>query len=122
VRLTACLFQELVPEKVELRITIVGTQVFSAELSYRNPEDAALDWRTAYQHLQYRVYDLPESLARLSGLDLVVTPDGRYVLLEANPTGQWAWIERATGLSICEALVDLLTGEILESERVYAPF
>jgi ATP-grasp ribosomal peptide maturase len=133
VRFTACLFQELVPKKVELRITIVGTQIFPAELSYRDPEAAALDWRTAYQHLQYRVYDLPESLSRaclafvrrlglsFAALDLVVTPDGRYVLLEANSTGQWAWIERATGLPICEALVDLLTGETLERERVYAP-
>lgn len=123
VRLTACLFQELVPKQVELRITIVGTQVFAAELSYRTPEDAALDWRTAYQHLQYRVYDLPEALSRaclafvrrlglaFAALDLVVTPDGRYVLLEANSTGQWAWIERATGLPICAALVDMLTGE-----------
>jgi ATP-grasp ribosomal peptide maturase len=133
VRFTACLFQELLPKKVELRITIVGTQVFPAELSYRDPEAVALDWRTAYEHLQYRVYDLPEPLSRaclafvkrlglsFAALDLVVTPDGRYVLLEANSTGQWAWIERATGLPICEALVDLLTGETMEREDVYAP-
>jgi hypothetical protein len=82
------------------------------------------------QHL--RVYELLETLAgayqtfvRRLGLsfaarDLVVTPDGRYVLLEANSTGQWAWIERATGLPICAALVDLLTAETKERERVYA--
>ncbi|HEY1353501.1 MAG TPA: hypothetical protein VGF67_28155 [Ktedonobacteraceae bacterium] len=121
--LTACLFQELVPKKAELRLTIVGPRVFAAELSYRDPEAAALDWRSAYQHLQYRVYDLPETLASacltfvrrpglsFAALDLLITPDGRYVLLEAS----------STGLPICAALVDLLTAETIESERIYAP-
>jgi hypothetical protein len=40
---------------------------------------------------------------------MVLTPDGRYVFLELNPNGQWAWIERETGMPLCEALVDLLT-------------
>lgn len=86
VRQTACLFQELVPKKVELRVTIVGTQVFAAEISYRDPETTALDWRTAYHNLQYRVYDLPEAISHkclafvqrlgllFAALDLIVTP------------------------------------------------
>lgn len=132
VRATACLFQELVPKKVELRITIVGTRVFCAELSYRDPAAAALDWRTAYHNIHYRVYDLPEAISRkcltfvhrlglsFAALDLIVTPDDRYVLLEANACGQWGWIQNATGLPICEALVDLLVGESSERERMYA--
>lgn len=132
VRQTACLFQELVPKKVELRVTIVGTQVFAAEISYRNPETAALDWRTAYHNLQYRVYDLPEAISHkclafvqrlgllFAALDLIVTPDDRYVLLEVNASGQWDWIQNATGLPICEALVGLLTGSPQEKEHRYA--
>ncbi len=123
VRSTACLFQENVPKKVELRITIVGKRVFAAEISYLNPEQAALDWRMAYQNLQYRVYTLPEEihqkcllfLQRLglsfAALDMIVTPDDRYVFLEANAGGQWRWIENATGLPICQTLVDLLVEE-----------
>lgn len=123
VRSTACFFQELIPKKVELRITIVGTHVFSAEISYRDPDQAALDWRTAYHNVQYRVYDLPEAISRtclafvqrlglsFAALDMIVTPDNRYVLLEANACGQWGWIENATGLPICEAIVDLLVAE-----------
>ncbi|MBV8695588.1 MAG: ATP-grasp ribosomal peptide maturase [Ktedonobacteraceae bacterium] len=122
VRSTACLFQELVPKKVELRITIVGNRVFSAEISYRDPDQAALDWRTAYQNLQYRVYDLPEEIRRkclafmkqlgllFAALDIIVTPDDRYIFVEANACGQWSWIQNATGLPICETLVDLLVG------------
>ena len=40
-------------------------------------------------------------------IDLVLTPDGRYVFLEINPSGQWEWIESLTGLPISEALCDL---------------
>jgi ATP-grasp ribosomal peptide maturase len=133
VRSTACLFQELVPKKVELRITIVGTHVFAVEISYRDPDAAALDWRTAYHKLQYRVYNLPEEisytclvLVRRLGLlfaaiDMIVTPDDRYVFLEANACGQWSWIQNATGLPICETLVDLLAGASSEKEYRYAP-
>src|SRR5215472_4223308 len=118
---TACLFQELVPKEVELRITVVGEHVFSAEISYTHPERATIDWRTAYQDLQYGIHELPSeirnkclALVRKLGLsfaaiDMIVTSDdNRYVFLEANPNGQWQWIERATGFPSCETLVDLL--------------
>lgn len=39
---------------------------------------------------------------------MILTPDGRYVFLEINPNGQWAWIEETTGLPISEALIELL--------------
>lgn len=132
IRATACLFQELIPKKVELRITIVGRQVFAAEISYRDPETAALDWRTAYQNLRYRVYTLPEAMRQkllafvhrldlsFAALDMIVTPDDRYVLLEANSSGQWSWIQAATGLPICETLVDFLTGTPSDAEKSYA--
>jgi ATP-grasp ribosomal peptide maturase len=120
VRYTACLFQQLVPKKVELRITVVGERVFPAAISYMHPERAAIDWRTSYQDLRYGIHELPHEirhqclkLVRKLGLsfaaiDMIVRPDDRYVFLEVNPNGQWQWIERATGFPICETLVDLL--------------
>ncbi len=120
VRYTACLFQELVPKQVELRITVVGEHVFPAEISYTHAERAAVDWRTAYQDLQYGMYQLPQDIHHkclelvhklglsFAAIDMIVTPDDRYVFLEVNPNGQWQWIERATGFPICETLVDLL--------------
>lgn len=41
-------------------------------------------------------------------IDMVLTPDGRYVFLEINPNGQYLWIEFATGLPISDAICDLL--------------
>ena len=62
VRYTACLFQELVPKKVELRITVVGEHVFPAEISYAHAERAVVDWRTAYQDLRYGIHQLPQEI------------------------------------------------------------
>src|SRR5439155_14491583 len=41
-------------------------------------------------------------------IDMVLTPDGRYVFLEINPNGQYLWIEQETGLPISDAICDLL--------------
>jgi len=123
VRYTACLFQELVPKKVELRITIVGNQVFPAEISFRDAQRPPVDWRTAYQDLQYGIYRMPEDVRHkclalvkklglsFAAIDMIVTPDDRHVFLELNSCGQWGWIQITTGLPICETLVDLLVGE-----------
>lgn len=29
--------------------------------------------------------------------DFVVTPEGRHVFLEVNPSGEWFWLDPATG-------------------------
>lgn len=36
-------------------------------------------------------------------IDMIVTPDGEYVFLEINPTGQYQWLEALTGLRISGA-------------------
>jgi lipocalin len=36
---------------------------------------------------------------------MVVTPEGDYVFLEVNPSGQYGWIESRTGQPITEELV-----------------
>ena len=45
-------------------------------------------------------------------IDMVLTPDGRYVFLEINPNGQYLWIELATGLPISDAICSLLMSEL----------
>jgi D-alanine-D-alanine ligase-like ATP-grasp enzyme len=40
--------------------------------------------------------------------DFIVTPDGRCVFLEINPSGQYMWLECAADLGITAALADAL--------------
>ncbi|MDF5752811.1 hypothetical protein [Spongiactinospora sp. TRM90649] len=41
-------------------------------------------------------------------IDVILTPEGEYVYLELNSNGQWAWVEKLTGLPISMAIADWL--------------
>ena len=41
-------------------------------------------------------------------VDFVITSEGRWVFLEANPGGNYGWLEASTELPISAALADLL--------------
>lgn len=119
--------QRYVPKDVELRVTVVGDRVFAAEIHSQQSNHTRLDWR-CYDGATTRhaVHDLPgpvrerclrlvsELGLRYGAIDLVLTPDRRYVFLEINPNGQWLWIEDATGLPISAAVAD-------ELQRLAAP-
>jgi MvdD-like protein with pre-ATP grasp domain len=115
------LFQAQIPKRFELRITVVGDQVLPAEIHSQATRRTQLDWRHYdWGHTPYRVHRLPDAIRRaclemvsrlglrFGAIDMIVTPDGRYVFLEINPNGQWMWIEDETGLPIAEAICDTL--------------
>ncbi len=47
---------------------------------------------------------------RFAAIDLVEDEDGQFWFLEANPNGQWAWIEQRTAAPVTAAIVDALIG------------
>ncbi|GAA2720192.1 MvdC/MvdD family ATP grasp protein [Actinocorallia aurantiaca] len=113
--------QAYVPKRLELRVTVVGDAVFAAEIHSQSTNRTRDDWRRYdLAATPHAAHDLPggtaeqcRSLVRALGLrygaiDLILTPEGRYVFLEINPNGQYLWIERLTGLPISAALCDLL--------------
>jgi hypothetical protein len=121
IRYCPVIFQAYVPKRVELRITVVGRRVFAGEIHSQASNHTRHDWRrydffqTVYQPHQLppevaeRCVQLVENLQLCYGaIDMVLTPDGRYVFLEINPTGEYLWLEDATGLPISEAFCDLL--------------
>jgi hypothetical protein len=121
VRFCPVIFQAYVPKRVELRVTVVGAEVFAAEIHSQASNHTRHDWRrydfhkTPYfphelpREVKLRCVRLVERLGLCYGaIDLVLTPDGRYVFLEINPNGQYLWIENATGLPISDAICDLL--------------
>jgi len=122
VKYTPALFQEYVPKDIELRITVVGDKVFSVEIHSQESDKAKVDWRRDTLNLVHRVHVLPGeieqkiiNLVRRLGLnfgaiDMILTPDQRYIFLEINPNGQWGWVEDLTGLPISNEIVDLLKG------------
>ncbi|MBO0801513.1 MAG: hypothetical protein J2P25_00340 [Nocardiopsaceae bacterium] len=105
VRAVPCLFQEHVPKKVELRITVIGEKIFAAEIHSQQNERTALDWRSHSVDIPYRVAELPGPVSEkclalvksyglnFSAIDMIVTPDDRYVFVENNPNGQFIFVE-----------------------------
>ncbi|MGQ0507278.1 MAG: MvdC/MvdD family ATP grasp protein, partial [Myxococcaceae bacterium] len=45
---------------------------------------------------------------KFGSMDIILTPDDRYVFLENNVQGQWLWIDERVNLGIGEALAQLL--------------
>jgi glutathione synthase/RimK-type ligase-like ATP-grasp enzyme len=43
-----------------------------------------------------------------AAMDMILTPDGRYVFLEINPGGQFAWLEDKTAVPLTATLADML--------------
>lgn len=119
VRTTMHCFQEYIEKRCDLRVVVIGRQIFAVEI-HAQSERARLDWRRSYADLRYAVHQLPAqieqalfSLVRLFGLhysamDLLLTPDGEYIWLELNPNGQFLWLSQPTELPLAEAMAQLL--------------
>lgn len=123
VRLPApVLLQEEVAKAYEIRVAIVGDRVFAGAIDSASSQATSVDSR-AWTHTDltyYRVNLSTDEEAALrdlnrrfgyaySSMDLIRTPDGRLVFLEANPCGQWTFLESHTGYPIADAMVEYLT-------------
>lgn len=118
VRYAPVIFQEYI-EGVDLRITVVGEQVFAAEIDARRTS-YPVDMRVVLGESAVQAVSLPEDvhaailrLQRRLGLlygaiDMRRTAAGKHVFLEVNPAGQWLFAEQRTGLPITRAVADLL--------------
>ncbi|MEU4223594.1 ATP-grasp ribosomal peptide maturase [Nonomuraea sp. NPDC026600] len=114
VRFAPHLFQARVDKTADLRVTVVGDDLFCVRI-----DSDLLDWRQDYNRLSYTVVEAPPGLAekcvtfletlelRFGAFDFALSQDGP-VFLECNPNGQWGWIEDETGVSISAAIADLL--------------
>lgn len=117
------IFQEHIEKQFDIRVTVVGNNVFSTAIHSQDYEETALDWRLSDHHkisLKHRAINLPthiEDLCRVitkkfnlkySAIDLILAKNKEYYFLELNPNGQWAWIEQIAGHPIRDAIIDEL--------------
>jgi glutathione synthase/RimK-type ligase-like ATP-grasp enzyme len=117
VELLPCLFQEYIPKKLELRVTIIGDDIFVGEIHSQAHKRTKIDWRYYDVNIPYRKGNLPITVAErcfalvrkyglnFSTMDLILTPDDRFVFLENNPNGQFLFVEqKIPELKMSEAL------------------
>lgn len=111
-----CFFQAHVPKQHELRVTVIGQQVFAARIHSQDDPRTATDYRHRAAEIAYEPADLPAEVAArclafvrsygltYGALDLIVTPQGEHVFLENNPVGQFLFVEQLAGLDLSGAI------------------
>ncbi len=119
------IFQQYVEPAYELRVTVVGSQVFPATVAGEETDGVSSsyrDWRYAHVNDTFKAAkaDLSEKISRqcvelvhdlgltYGAIDLIVDKKGKTWFLEINPNGQWAFIEELTGQPIGKTIARLL--------------
>jgi glutathione synthase/RimK-type ligase-like ATP-grasp enzyme len=112
------ILQRRIRGREHLRVITVGAMTFAARLIAEE-----IDWRSSLKNheafeptdtgLSRSVSNQAQAIAsalglRFSAQDWIVDEDGEPVFLEANPNGQWLFLERQFDGAIGEALADLL--------------
>lgn len=118
VGITPGIYQQLVDKVCELRVTVVGEQVFTAAV---HAGKGTIDWRRVQFDDIFEVGELDRdtqerllAFHKAAGLtcatyDFMVNEAGDTLFLECNPGGQWLWLEQKLQLPITRALAELLT-------------
>ncbi len=115
VRYAPVIFQEYVDADADLRVTVVGEEIFAAAI-YSQETLYKVDFRMDMGNARVEPLTLPpvvqdklhQYMSRLGlvygAIDMRRTPSGRYVFLEINPAGQWLFIEQKTNQKISNAV------------------
>lgn len=122
VRFAPVIFQEYIAAKLDLRITVIGSEIYASAIHSAEVEYQA-DYRMELSNARVEPFTLPKEVEGLvrtymerlglvyGAIDMRVTPEGRYVFLEINPAGQWLFMEERTGVPMTEAFAKLLLRE-----------
>lgn len=115
--LAPVIFQERIKKTSDIRVTVVGGEIFATEILSQSRASSRVDWRaTDDPHMEHRIHELPSSLAQrcsqlvsqlglsFAAIDLALTADGRYVFFEINPNGEWLWLEDKLGVPISDRI------------------
>ena len=121
IQVAPVILQREIEKSFDIRVTVVGEQVFAASIDSQAHPETQVDWRrSSEQNLEHLPHELPTKLAakcvsltkklglRFGAIDFVLDRAGKYWFLEINPNGQWGWIETRTGFPIAAAIVSEL--------------
>lgn len=112
--------QNNIHKKYDLRCTVIGDEVYTAQIHSQIIKDSEIDWRRSQDILEHQKHELPYEIKRkclelnkrlnlnFSAIDLILDQDENYIFLEINPNGQWAWIEKRLEFPLSKRIVDLL--------------
>ena len=110
-------FQERVRKTADIRVTVIGNDIFAAEIMSQSHESSKTDWRaTENPDIEHRSHELPHQLESqclalvkqlglaFGAIDLALDEEGQYRFFEINPNGEWLWLEYQLGFPISEKI------------------
>lgn len=113
---TPGIFQELIETSYELRVTVVGTEVFAVRIDTPANNKNNTDWRISIFKNKYTKTSLDEMLEStlleyhkklglfFAAYDFIVDTNDNVFFLEVNPSGQWMWLEQELDLPISKSI------------------
>ncbi|GEN68755.1 MvdD family ATP-grasp ribosomal peptide maturase [Chryseobacterium rhizosphaerae] len=116
-------FQKMIEKKKELRVTIVGRDVYAFEVDSQQFEDSKVDWRKDGVNLIDKWVrtelpgDVEEKLLELldvynvdyGAIDIIVSPEDEYFFIEINAAGEFFWLDNLTEENlISKSIADVL--------------
>jgi hypothetical protein len=123
IRWCPAVFQKRIDKKADIRVSVVGSRLFSCSIDSQSHPETETDFRMMNLTglLPHAIIDLPTKLENdilllmrslgltFGCLDFIQTRDDEYYFLEVNPAGQWLWIEQITGAPISSAIAEELS-------------
>ncbi|WP_153399295.1 MvdD family ATP-grasp ribosomal peptide maturase [Chryseobacterium vaccae] len=116
-------FQKKIEKKKELRVTVVGRDVYTFEIDSQQSEEAKIDWRKDGVNLikKWERTELPADIeAKIlelldvynvdyGAIDIIVSPEDEYYFIEINAAGEFFWLDNLTeGHLISKSIADVL--------------
>jgi len=113
--------QAYIPKRYEYRVMFIGGEILACRIDSQASKKTAVDWRHYdFENVAHSAVELPaevqgrisafmEAVGLLYGaLDLIEKPNGEFVFLEVNPSGQWEWIAKLAHLPIADTVSSML--------------
>jgi hypothetical protein len=119
VRYAPVIFQEYIDAVYDVRITVIGSEIFAAAI-YSQESAYKVDFRMDMDRAKMKVVTPPAEIQKkllrfmrhlgleYGAIDMRKTPDGSWIFLEINPAGQYIFVEQKTKQPITKALAALL--------------
>ncbi len=124
---TPGIFQPYIDKQIELRIVVIGRQLFTCAIHSQLSERSRDDWRHYdLEHTPYVAYELPATISQkllhlmdrlhlvFGSIDMILTPEGEYIFLEVNPNGQFDFVAGLAHLPIYEHFAAMLMAGSVE--------
>lgn len=123
IHIAPIVIQENIEPKTDIRVTVIGDDVFSVKIVDDNGNGIKGDWRKEKNQARFIPVELPSGIEQacieitktlglaFGGIDLALSFD-KYYFIEINPTGEWAWLVDSANLPINKSICNYLCQEI----------